>query len=263
MESGYWAALAGLAVGIGLMIRTDTVLILPTVGVAFLLFAARPWRCCIYSAIGLLPGCLLVALVNDFKFGTFNPISYGGHDKGGINLSSHLGSIIALGSVFALLLVLRRIRWTARMRTAAWGMLALAIAIVVLIPRLTAFAEAYLMGVYRLGIDLRAIDEANQNIVATGEGTVLFWGLAKKALGQSMPWIGAITVLAVIPWPSRMRAAIWVFLVASVVWTLPFAIKSWHGGARQQHAVFLAAVAHDRGVGCHYLDRAWENFGRG
>ncbi|MEM7178736.1 MAG: glycosyltransferase family 39 protein [Pseudomonadota bacterium] len=242
VASGYWAGLAGLAVGLGLMIRTDTVLILPTIGVAFLIFAARPWRCCIFAAIGMLPGCLIIALVNDFKFGTFNPISYGGHDKGGISLSSHIGSIAALGIVFVLLLVLRRIQSTARLKRAAWGAGVVALVAIFLVPKASAFAEAYLLGLYRLVIDLRAVDEVNQNIVATDDGTVLFWGLAKKALGQSMPWIGALTSLAVIRWPDRARAAIWIFLVAIVVWTLPFAMRSWHGGLGNNMRYFLPLV---------------------
>lgn len=240
--SGYWAALAGLAVGVGLSIRTDTVLILPTIGVAFLIFAARPWRCCVFSAIGLLPGCLAIALINNYKFGTFNPISYGGHDKGGIALSSHLGSIAALALVFVLLLVLRRVRWSAQLKTAAWVLGAVALVAIILVPKLSAFAHAYILGVYRLGIDLRAIDEVNQNIVAAGDGTVLFWNVAKKALGQSMPWIGVMALLAVQPWPLRARASIWVFLVAIVVWTLPFVVRSWHGGLGNNMRYFLPVL---------------------
>ncbi|MBY8976553.1 hypothetical protein KHP62_12090 [Rhodobacteraceae bacterium NNCM2] len=237
-----WAAAAGLAAGGGLLIRTDTVLIFPAMGVAFLLFADRPMRVCIGAAIGLLPGALTTSLINHFKFGTFNPISYGGHDSGGINLSSHIGSIAALAVVFVLLLVLRRVRFTPRLKVMLGIVAALGIAVAFFVPALAKFLTAYVTGAYALVVDSRTIVDPRPGVVDDGSGVVIFWGLAKKALGQSLPWMGLLLLLAVRPWPERSRSAIWIFLVAMGAWSLPFFMLSWHGGLGNNMRYLLPLV---------------------
>jgi hypothetical protein len=61
------------------------------------------------------------------------------------------------------------------------------------------------------------------------DGTLLFWGLPKKALGQSLPWLGAFALLVGMAWGEFRRSIVIVFAVFAG-WALPFLLLSWHGG---------------------------------
>jgi len=60
------------------------------------------------------------------------------------------------------------------------------------------------------------------------DGTLWFWGLPKKALFQSLPWLGVLGFLVAardVPW-----RPVAIVLTVSAIWALPFVALSWHGG---------------------------------
>ena len=97
---------------------------------------------------------------------------------------------------------------------------------------------AYGQGVLRLIVDATWIVDGRAGVVPGADGTLLFWGLPKKALGQSLPWIGVLLALAGLAWPDR-RKSLLALLVLVGVWTFPFLVRSWFGGLGSNMRYFL------------------------
>ncbi|MDJ1006803.1 MAG: hypothetical protein QNJ13_03180 [Paracoccaceae bacterium] len=233
------AMLSGLVLGVGLLFRLDAFLLLPIFTVLAVTFAARPVRLLIGGAIGVAPAFAILALVNREKFGTFNPLSYGGTD-GLTRLEVYL-PFAAVGLAALALLALVRLR-PPTSRT--WPPIAAAATVVVvaavaLIPALRAFVADYAVGSYRLLIDSRNIESELNGVVALPNGTTLFWGLPKKALAQSMPWLGLLLILT-LPgfWRGRARSLA-IALTFAVIFSFPFAATAWHGGMSSNMRYFL------------------------
>jgi 4-amino-4-deoxy-L-arabinose transferase-like glycosyltransferase len=220
-----WALAAGLAAGVGILVRVDTVLILPALGAGAILFAARPVAVLAAGAAGVLPGAAALSAINAWKFGTWNPLSYGA-ETGGVTLAHHLPSLLAVVALAAFLAAFRAAPGRHRPLLLVAGALATVVAALVL-PTLRDTTAAWGRGAAGLIFDAELL---GGDSVTDIDGVRYFWNLPKKALGQSIPWIGALAALLVLPAVARARQATVVMAIALFVWGLPFLLTSWYGG---------------------------------
>jgi len=234
------AAGAGAAIGLGLLFRADTVLALPAIGLVALLFAKRPFRLLIAFGLGLLPFIALTAGANDLKFGSLNPVSYG-QTTGGTTLSAHIVPVVGLAVVSLLLVGLRFVRWRPGKREYAIGLGVVAL-ILVFSEVIRELGHRYLLGAWALLFDATAVHDPRSGVHKEAGGVLSYWGLWKKALGQSMPWLGLLGLAVFRPKDSQLRRSIWVVLLLTVVWSLPFFMTTWHGGMGSNMRYFLPIV---------------------
>lgn len=230
-----WAGLAGLAVGAGMLVRTDSVLILPVLAAATILFAPRHWAMLAAGAAGAAPALALAAAANAWKFGTWNPLSYGTEGRGGTVFASHFDSLALMLIGLNALLVLRRLGWRPR-RSVAWAAIGAALLVLAVATPFRDVLASVARGGWRLVVDARLLSGPE---IADIDGTRLFWGLPKKALGQSLPWIGLLAVLVTLRMAPRDGRSVAILLGAAVLWVVPFAADSWYGGYGSNMRYFL------------------------
>ncbi|MEM9778987.1 MAG: glycosyltransferase family 39 protein [Pseudomonadota bacterium] len=237
-----WAVLAGLMVGAGFLMRVDTVLILPAIGLVILIHGTMPLRLILAGAAGLMPGVAIAALANSQKFGTWNPISYGATEGGGIDVSTYpVGWLIPL--FLGLLLILtRRSRFTPLVVRTLLALAAVLLALSLWWEASRDVWRAIAHGAHVLIVDLTQTRDARESVVRTPDGGVSFWGLSKKALGQSMPWIGALLALFATRLSAQARRGHLLILTAVVIWSLPFLWQAWHGGLGSNMRYFLPVI---------------------
>lgn len=233
------AVWSGLAIGLGMLFRLDGVLLAAGIAVVAALWAVRPVAVLAGGAVGLVPMLGVLAATNHAKFDTWNPLTYGG-SGGETDLTTHIGTVGILAVGFAALFVLRllppvgpRARRLLLLAVPA-GMVAL------LLTPLAPYVWKLLNGTRAILLDATAIIDTRSGVQPQPDGTQLFWGLPKKALFQSMPWLGVLAFLAS-GRKSLPRAAIVVLIVAAV-WTLPFLMRSWHGGYGSNMRYLLPVV---------------------
>jgi hypothetical protein len=193
-----FAALSGLIAGLAVGIRVDAVLIFPAVILPFLF--TRPMRPVETFAvcIGLLPGLVLSAWTNFLKFGTFNPVSYGG--SGGtpgtpLMLPAILGAVIV-----ALLWTMTRSRSMElvgrhKLLTVV-GLAALALGAVTAFPAIRVMLERFFDNAYICLVDVRALSFSHVFSQRTASGGMVYAGAHKKALLQSLPFLPLLVVPA-------------------------------------------------------------------
>ncbi|MCB1338160.1 MAG: glycosyltransferase family 39 protein [Maritimibacter sp.] len=229
-EARAWraAALSGLAVGLGLTFRLDGVLLLPAIAVVTILWAARPVQVLAGGALGLAPMLGLLSLTNHAKFGTWSPLSYG-RSGGAVAVSDYLTEGLVLLVGLALLAGLRFVPAPgprARRAILIAGITALALGLVSPVaPQLWRLIH----GAQAILLDATAIADTRPGVLPQMDGTILFWGLPKKALAQSLPWLGALAYLIGAGRGVQRRSVALVLVVAGL-WALPFALRAWHGG---------------------------------
>ncbi|WP_095012400.1 ArnT family glycosyltransferase [Tsuneonella mangrovi] len=229
----------GALVGLGQMFRADAVLALPAIGLALFVFTARPYLRLALVGAGFAPFMALSSWINHAKFGTWSPVSYGQSGGGDTALGSHILAIAAL-AVLALALVGVRLAWAraGNRKPIVW---AGAVLFVVGLVAAHGFVERYLHGFWALVVDATTIHDTRSALTSMPDGTVLFWGYWKKALGQSMPWL-ALLFAAPFGKKGVDRKIGLTVLMLAVVWSLPFFPKDWHGGLGSNMRYFLPLV---------------------
>lgn len=241
-ETGAWrpAAWAGLAVGFGTLFRLDGVLLLPAFAAATILYAPRPVHVFAGGAAGLAPTLTIVALTNQIKFGTWNVFSYGGQG-GGTNISGHVTPAVAILLALVVLILVRAGAFSKL--SLKWILIAGAVAgfSVLLVTPLASVLSNFTNGVEALLIDATVINDPRSGVQTQPDGTLLFWGLPKKALGQSLPWLGCLALLFGVDLGESRRSVLTV-LVVFVCWSLPFLMLSWHGGLGSNMRYFLPVI---------------------
>lgn len=235
------ALAAGAALGFGLLFRTDTILALPALGLVAILFARRPFRMGAFVGLGLLPFVIATSAVNYAKFGTLNPLSYGQATAGSTTLSSHLAPIVGLALVSLVLVGSRFTTWRPGKREYSIA-LAAAVLVLILSPAAGALAQRYLAGAWGLLVDSTIIHDPRPGVQAGPGGVLSFWGLWKKALGQSMPWLGLLFLAFHGPRDHELRRLQWIVLIVAAVWSLPFFMRAWHGGMGSNMRYLLPLV---------------------
>lgn len=231
-ESQVWrpAGAAGLIIGFGLFFRLEVVLVLLPIAVLTVIFARRPIVLLAGGCAGLLPMAVLMAVTNRLRFGSWSPLSYGS-SGGGTDPGSYLTigvSLMAVLSGFVLLRVAGPARG-ARIWVIGGGVV-IALGAVFSTETL-ALLNKLVGGVHAILIDATAVSDPRIGVQSQSNGTQLFWGLPKKALAQSLPWLGGLALL--IGWRRDVhgyRQSVAVVLVVCATWALPFVMRSWHGG---------------------------------
>ncbi|MSU91533.1 hypothetical protein GE300_18295 [Rhodobacteraceae bacterium 2CG4] len=231
------AGSGGLILGLGILIRTDVALVLPAITAWLVLFAPRPYIHLICAAAGLLPVLLGAALVNSAKFGIFNPFTYGSKGDGGVSLSGHV-SVLAIVLVACAATLLYR-HFPRHRRLLTFGALALVVLSSALFPLVQEFYARLLKGLYVLIVDLSQHPDVGRypELARDEYGRVTFWTLHKKALAQSLPWIGLLPLLALTE--DRHRKGIVLASLVIIIVILPFSAKAWHGGLAANMRYFI------------------------
>lgn len=234
------AAAAGLAIGAACLFRLDAILALPPVGAVALLYAPQPLRMIAAGAAGLAAPLGFLAWVNLGKFGIANPFTYG-QSAGTTSLGEHLPLLAAALGGAGLLLALRRL--DRRRGWALGGAATLAALLAVAVePRLQAAAMRAAAGAFALFLDARALLGIHGDLRPGPGGTMLNLGLAKKALGQSLPWLGLLVLLPFLRWEGPSRRGIALALLAAATVSAPFLPKAWYGGFGGNMRYFLTLV---------------------
>jgi hypothetical protein len=113
---------------------------------------------------------------------------------------------------------------------------------ILLIPAASDWVARCWHGFLALVVDARYIAD-RPSVLTEGPGQVmLVRGLVKKALGQSMPWIGLAAILLTGKVAERDRRMFLTLAILIVVMTLPFISRSWHGGLANNMRYFLPAL---------------------
>ena len=245
----------GAVLGLGMAFRTDVAIAIAATGICIFLWSGRPIARLFWFGLGLVPPIALLALANWYKFGDFNPLSYGQTHGGGTNLATHLILLLVLaaGALAAL-----GLRWAwSRTHYRRYLVVTGGIGVVIGLVLARDFAWAYLHGFWALIVDATAIDDTRAGVVRMADGTLSFWGHWKKALGQSMPWL-ALSLAALFGLRGAGTHTLRVFAVFAVVWSLPFFLRDWHGGMGSNMRYFLPLVPLACGLCANLIARMWE-----
>lgn len=240
-------ALSGLLIGIGLNVRVDAMLAALAIFFWLRLFARPSDRLAPLAFIlGLAPGLLFAAWLNQIKFGVFTPFSYGdsqGVDSVGRYMPVIILAIAAVAAAWAVnlpalarqaLVTLNRYWLTA------------AIAILVAALAVSPLGELFwrvVKGFYVLVINLQAHDAYQQLGVERNEyGHLLFWNYPKKALIQSLPWAPLIVLPVFFFFRGKNVHAVSLCLLSIAAPISFYALNQWHGGGSYSMRYFFPAL---------------------
>ncbi len=240
--------LSGFLVGCGLNVRVDVFLAGLIIFFWLQLFARPRDRLApVLVVLGMAPGLILSAVLNEIKFGAFTPLSYGddlGLDSGARYIPIAIAASAALIAVWAVnapALVKAALSKPLRVY-ALIAALALAGAALAIAP-LREFIWRAITGLYVLVINLQAHDAYHQvGVEKNAYGHLLFWGYPKKALIQSLPWM---TLLILPCWNAirgrnTMAAGLSALAIAAPICFN--AMNHWHGGGSYSMRYFIPAL---------------------
>lgn len=241
-----YAFIGGLLIGFGVGVRIDVILAAIS-GYFWLRIFARPSdRMTAISLIaGLAPGLLTLAFLNASKFGAFNPFSYG-NSGGRADASEYLPVLllVALAAIAALIIdrtwpLIARPAGKLSSRAPALSLGALVIALLALVATMPAIAN----GLYFLVVDIEAFQGPARPGLERGEyGYWDFWGVPKKSLLQSMPFL-PLAILPLIGFVHGKRAPGTSFALFFAVAPVSFyALSGWQGGMAFNMRYFLPAT---------------------
>lgn len=236
-----WAFAAGLAGGLAIGVRLDSLFALPALGLPLLLSRPARWRELFATGFGLIPGLAFLSWVNRAKFGTWNPITYGITDEGGANadLRWYIPAVIAGVLVVASLAAWRwRQRWLpviARRRrdVAPWVWIGGSAGIVLTLGLLFPSKIGELVhGVYQIVVDMRGRPEIPEAALArSANGAMIYMGGVKKSLLQSLPYLALlyVPIIAATRASTSRRAALWALFAVPACYLGVFGSLAWHG----------------------------------
>ena len=241
-----WAVASGLVLGAGLLFRLDGVLLLVPIALVSVLFGRKPLQIFMGGLLGLAPVFGVMSWINHIKFGSINPISYGSSDGGGVDPMRYVSFAVVAAVATLVIWGARtyggafRVTW---LKPKVWSALAVAVglAAIVGVPQGQHVALRLAQGFYALILDARSIIDLRPGIYRGPENTLFLWGMTKKALGQSLPWLGLLAALFVLPLAGRRRSIAIVLIVISI-WMLPFILRIWHGGLGSNMRYFLPTL---------------------
>ncbi len=241
-----YAVGAGLVFSLGVGLRIDIILAGAAAFFWLRLFAIPSDRIVTLAlGAGLIPGLLLVAWINQIKFGVFNPFTYGA-EKGAISIGNYTKPLIVAGALalFAFLIdvsagpttrALKALRQTPVSARIGAALLALG-AIWLVFPHLH-------KGAWLMLVDIQSYNgPARPGLEKDAYGYWDFWGIPKKALLQSMPWAVLSVTPAITLFRKRNNAQAAFAMAFAAPFILFFAMRGWHGGMGYNMRYYLAAT---------------------
>jgi 4-amino-4-deoxy-L-arabinose transferase-like glycosyltransferase len=242
-----WSAAAGLVIGVGVSMRSEVVIAAPILFVWLFVNARHPARTtgALLAALGL--GLAVAAWLNQIKFGVFHPMYYGASRGAGdtTSLANYARYVpyALLALVLAMSLRLRTVQGVVAHRRYGWLLLGGVITATLVIPPLRELAWQMLHGLYALVVDLRQLKyiDTHPRIQWIDGEFYLYYGMLKKSLVESLPWLGLATFGVAGMFKSERRAAHALCLLFPLVWFLPTAASEWIGG-RANNMRYLSAA---------------------
>jgi hypothetical protein len=153
------------------------------------------------------------------------------------------GSVVELGGyiqflpyavVAALMALSLRWRLIQQSATGKGGLIALAVAmlLIAVLPVTRELSIKVLNGFYALIIDLRHLSriDTHPRIQNIGGQFYVYYGILKKSLLESLPYLGLAVFAVVGLFRSKRRAAYALCLILPLIWFMPFILKEWIGG---------------------------------
>lgn len=254
-----WAALAGAALGAACLFRLDAVLAIAGIGAGAVLYARAPLRMIAAGAAGMLPPLAALSAANLLKFGDPNPFSYG-RAAGETQLAAHL-PMLGAGVLGLGLLAAMRGAPPRRIALGAGGCALLLGAAAAAEPGLRAMLLRAGGGAWALLVDIRDIQPVRPEMVMAEDGTVRFLGLVKKALGQSLPWLGLLAAIPFLRWDARGRRGLTLCAISAAAMAAPFIPSAWYGGLGSNMRYFLPATPLLAALGAAILVRLGDQAG--
>lgn len=239
-----YAMLAGLVVGLGTTIRVDVFIAAPVIAVWLLGSARRPVIWTGAFSLGASAGLIVSAWMNHVKFGSWMPVSYG-HGLGATALGAYL-PLLPLGlaaAAGATALAVPRVQDVLLGKRGALLTVG-ALAIIMLSPWTREASFRLIDGLYVLLVDFQSYPNIADRLGAQRleGGPVLLFGLLKKALFQSLPFLGFLVLpLARLFQPER-RSAYALCCLFPAVWFIPFAYLYWYGGMASNMRYFTPTL---------------------
>ncbi len=240
---------AGLALGVACAVRVDAVLAVVAILVwlrAFIGGANRLASVCFVAA--LIPGLLLSAGANAAKFGVFHPFSYNAAD-GGASIAAYgpLAYLAPLGlaaimAVDCRPLATRVFDRARRVGSRQWLIIGgAAFLLAMAMPPARELLRNY--AILLIDLQLHPYQGGIDGVERDPSGVILFWGVYKKALVESMPF--AVLALAGLPAfftgeGRRGEGLLWLVIGAFVSF---YALSRWHGGLSLNLRYFLPVAA--------------------
>ena len=226
-----WALAAGALCSLAVGMRLDGIFVLPAL--LFVVVLRRPVDARLPAAVllGVAPGLALLALLNEAKFGSFSPFTYGA-SAGYIGGTGTYLPVATLGvpllALFWLAATVGDARW--RRPALALGLTAIALAVALVGPWRELMAGAW-RGFLELVVDLRFLstEVAQSAQTRTAGRAVVYAGGLKKSLLQSCPFL-PVAVVAVWTGLRARRRDLWVLLVPLLAYLGVYLAFAWHGG---------------------------------
>lgn len=230
---------AGLIAGLGVSIRVDCILLVPPV-LLWMGADRRLWGRASLFIVGLAPGLALASALNYLKFGSPLPVDYG-TEGGDTALGSYMPLVVLALAAAAAAVAVSSSRFNRLVTLRNFAVLAAT----ALISSL-AFAPVrgllgeLATGFYVLVIDFQRYTPSGSEVqlfTLSDSGHLLLIGQLKRALLQSLPWLGVLP-LAALRW-KRQGPLLGLFGLFLVCWIAPFALRHWHGGGAPHMRYFL------------------------
>lgn len=233
----WWAYAAGLTLGLGVGVRLDTIFALPAMLLPFVF--AHPWRPrpAVVLSAGLLPGLILLSVINYLKFGTISPFSYGvDNEQSNASGVSRYLPIVFLGAICFLGVWVATRPASRRILQRYWRGAALAaipcVALALFIPQIWTLVAKLLNGGYQVFVDFRIRDLTiiEGGLTRGPSGGMVYLTVLKKSLLQSAPYLVAL----VLPLINLLRGKD--VLPLAILFLVPAAFIgvygyfAWHGG---------------------------------
>lgn len=240
--------LAGILVGCGVNIRVDAFLAGLIIFFWLRLFAGPRDRISpLLLFIGAAPGLIFSAWLNNLKFGTFTPFSYGeptGLDSAARYLPIAFAAGAALIAVWAVNIpAFSRAALSKRFWPYAAFAACMVVAVMIGFAPLRDFVWRVMDGLYVLVINLQAHDAYYQEgVERNAYGHLLFWGYPKKALIQSLPWMALCLFSLGNAVRRQTGAAAGLCFLAIAAPVSFYAMNEWHGGGSYSMRYFIPAL---------------------
>lgn len=234
---------AGVVLGLAVNVRVDAIFAVAGIAAWMMAAARRPYAGLAMLVLGLAPGLVAATAINYAKFGLLSPITYG-KSGGGASFSTYAPYLPAVAAVglACLALGLRRVRSVARRPAVLVAVFVGMAALIVLVPALRAVSLRIAEGFYVLVVDFQAHAFPGRGLIMAEDGTILSYGLAKKALLQSLPYAAVVIVLLPRLIRGPDRAALGLCVLFALPFILFFSATTWHGAGFNNMRYFLHIV---------------------